>query len=321
MSRLTRRALGAVPASLLAAPALAQPGCPSRNVTIIVPFAAGGGTDVLTRLLAERMARELGRPVVVENRPGGNTIPGTEPVARALPDGHTLLMGAGTNLTMNPLLHRRLVYKPEDFAPVTLISTFPFAVIARHDGPRDVAEMIAQAKARPGRMTYGTNGPTTLTNVAMLMVLERLGLSMQDVTYRGDAAQLNDFLAGNLDLMVVTGSTVLSVYRNNQGRLLAWTSAQRVPVTPEVPIFAETALGIEASSWYGLVVPAGTPPAAIETLNRAALGALREPELRRRLADDGQFLVGSTPAELGRFMAEQTEKWRPILARLDVPPS
>ncbi len=320
MSCPTRRALGASLA-LLAAPALAQTGFPSRTVTIVVSFAAGGGTDILTRLLAERMSQGLGRPVVVENRPGGNTIVGTEAVARAQADGYTLLMAAGTNLTVNPIIHRKLVYKLEDFAPITLISTFPFAVIARHDGPQDIAAMIAQAKARPGRMTYGTNGSTTLTNVAMLMVLERLGLTMQDVTYRGDAAQLNDFLAGNLDLMVVTGSIVMSVFRNNQGRLLGWTSAQRVPATPDVPTFAETAPGIEASSWYGLVAPAGTPPAVIEILNRAALQALQEPRIRERLTEDGQFLIGSTPAELGQFMADQIEKWRPILSRMEVLPN
>ena len=256
----------------------------------------------------------------MENRPGGNTIVGTEAVARSQPDGTTLLMGAGTNLTINPLVHRDLVYKVEDFAPIMLISTFPFAVIARNNGPQDIAAMIEQAKARPGLLTYGTNGPTTLTNVAMLMVLDRLGLTMQDVTYRGDAAQLNDFLAGNLDFMVVTGSTVLSVHRARQGRVLGWTSAERVPVTPEVPTFAETTPGIEASSWYGLVARAGTPPAIIETLNRAALQALQEPRIRERLCADGQFLAGGTPADLGRFMAEQLAKWRPILRRMEVGP-
>lgn len=318
MSIITRRALGAS-LSVLAAPALAQGGFPQRNVTIIVPFAAGGSTDVLTRLMAERMSQTLGRAVLVENRPGGNTIVGAEAVARAQPDGHTILMSAGTTLTVNPIIQRNLSYKVEDFAPITLATTFPFAVIARHDGPADIAAMVAAARARPGRITYGTNGPTTLTNVAMLMVLERLGITMQDVTYRGDAAQLNDFLAGTLDLLVVAGSTALPVHRNNQGRILGWTSAQRVPSTPDVPTFAETNPGLEALSWFGLLAPARTPPAAIEALNAAAVQALADARIRERLVNDAQFVMGSTPEEFSRFLAAQLQAWRPILSRMEVP--
>lgn len=318
MSEITRRALGAS-AALLAMPALAQPGFPSRNITIIVPFGPGGSTDILTRLMAERMTASLGRPVQVENRPGGNTIVGAEAAARAQPDGHTLLMAAGTTLTVNPIIHRNLPYKIEDFAPVTLATTFPFAVIARHDGPRDIPALVAAARARPGRITYGTNGPTTLTNVAMLMVLERLGVTMQDVTYRGDAAQLNDFLAGNLDLLVVAGSTALPVFRNNQGRLLGWTSAQRVPSTPDVPTFAEFTPGLEALSWFGLLAPARTPAPAIEALNAAAIQALGDERIRERLTNDAQFVQGSTPAEFGQFLAAQLTAWRPVLSRMEVP--
>lgn len=311
--------LAAAP-SLAARPARSQADFPSRPVTIVVPFSPGGSTDVVTRLMAERMSPVLGKPVQVENKPGGNTIVGAEHVARAEPDGHTALMAAGTTLTINPVVQRNLPYKVEDFAPVTLVSTFPFAVVARHDGPADIPALVAAARARPGRITYGTNGPTTLTNVAMLLVLERLGVTMQDVTYRGDAAQLNDFLAGTLDLLVVAGSTALAVHRNNQGRLLGWTSAERVPSTPDVPTFAESAApGLVAESWFGLLAPAKTPAAAVEKLNAAAVRALQDPLIRERLANEGQFLQGSTPARFGEFLREQAEKWRPVLAKLDVP--
>ncbi|MFN3447955.1 MAG: tripartite tricarboxylate transporter substrate binding protein [Roseococcus sp.] len=319
MTRIPRRAFGAGLAAL-PLPALAQAWQPGRNVTIIVPFAPGGSTDVVTRLMAERMGQALGRPVQVENRPGGNTIVGAEAVARAQPDGHTLLMAAGTTLTVNPVIHRNLSYRIEDFAPVTLVSTFPFAVIARNDGPRDIAELVAAARARPGRITYGTNGPTTLTNVAMLMVLERLGITMQDVTYRGDAAQLNDFLAGTLDTLVVAGSTALPVHRNGQGRILGWTSAERVPSTPDVPSFAERAApGLVAESWFGLLAPARTPPAAVRALNAAAVEALGEPRVRERLTNEAQFLKASTPEAFADFLQEQLRIWRPTLSRLEVP--
>lgn len=305
----------------LARPALAQPEAfPSRPVTIVVPFSPGGSTDVVTRLMAERMSAVLGKPVQVENKPGGNTIVGADAVARAQPDGHTALMAAGTTLTINPVVQRNLPYKVEDFAPIALVSTFPFAVIARHDGPADIPALIAAARARPGRITYGTNGPTTLTNVAMLMVLDRLGLQMQDVTYRGDAAQLNDFLAGTLDLLVVAGSTALPVYRNKQGRLLGWTSAERVPSTPDVPTFAEQAApGLVAESWFGLLAPARTPPAVVGRLNEAAVQALQDPAIRERLTNEGQFLQGGTPARFAEFLRAEAERWRPILSKLEVP--
>jgi tripartite-type tricarboxylate transporter receptor subunit TctC len=299
-------------------PALAQAAFPSRAVTIIVPFAPGGSTDVVTRLMAERMSQLLGQTVLVENRPGGNTIVGAEAVARAQPDGHTMLMAAGTTLTINPAVNRNLPYKVEDFAPVMLVTTFPFAVIARNDGPADIAALAAAARARPGQITYGTNGPTTLTNVAMLMVLERMGVTMQDVTYRGDAQAMGDFIAGNLDLLVVAGSTALPVHRNRQGRLLGWTSAERVPSTPEVPTFAEAYPDLVAQSWFGLLAPARTPPAAVERLNAAAREALNEPRIRERLTNDGQFVKGGSAAEFGEFLASEAVRWRPVLARLDL---
>ena len=317
MFTLTRRALGA--SALLAAPAFAQSAFPARNVTIVVPFAPGGSTDVVSRLMAERMTHTLGRPVQVENRPGANTIIGAEYVARAQPDGYTLLMSSGTTLTINPIVQRNLPYKIEDFSPISLATTYPFAVIARPDGPRSVQELIDRAKARPGTITYGHNGPTTLTNVAMLMVLEKLGLRMQDVTYRGDAAAMNDFVAGNLDLLVVAGSTAVPVQRNGQGRILGWTSARRMPQTPDVPAFAEFAPGLEALSWFGLLAPARTPQNAIDTLHNAAKEALTDARLKERLDAEAQTIIGSTPAEFTQFLSQQQELWRPTLARMEVP--
>ena len=315
MPTTRRLLLGASIAAPLASPALAQA---LRAVTIVVPFAPGGSTDILSRLMAERMTAVLGQAVQVENRAGGNTIVGGEYVARAQPDGHTILMSSGTTLSINPLVVPNLPYKVEDFAPISLATTYPFAIIAQNNGPADVAAWIAQAKARPGSMTYGTNGPTTLTNVAMLMVLEKLGITMQDVTYRGDAAALNDFVAGNLNMLVVAGGTALPVRANRQGKLLLWTSKQRLPSTPEVPCTGEYSAGLEALSWFGLLAPARTPDAAVRRLHGAAVEALKDQRIRERLTNDAQFIIGNTPEEFAQFLRDQDSQWRPILAKLNV---
>ena len=303
-------------AAALATPAIAR--AQQRSVTIIVPFTAGGSTDVLARLMAERMTQILGQTVLVENRPGGNTIVGAEYVARAQPDGNTLLMAAGTTLSINPVVVRNLPYKVEDFAPVTLATTYPFGIVTQNNGPADIPALIAAAKAKPGEITYGTNGPTTLTNVAMLLVTERLGIRMQDVTYRGDSAALNDFVAGNLDTLVVAGSTAVPVFRNGQGRLIGWTSSQRMPTTPEVPAIAEFAPGTEALSWFGLLAPARTPPAQVQRLHDVAVASLKDPRIQERLMRDAQFVVGNTPEEFTQFLRDQDRLWRPILSKLDV---
>lgn len=314
---IRRRPLLGVLAAL-PAPALAQGA--ARPITIIVPFAPGGSTDIVTRLLAERMTALLNQTVQVENRPGANTVIGAEYVARARPDGLTLLMAAGTTLTINPVIVPNLPYKVDDFAPVMLATTFPFGIITKlNGGPVDVPAWVAAAKARPGVMTYGTNGPTTLTNVAMLMVMERLGISMQDVTYRGDSAQLAAFLAGDLDMLIVAGGTAQPVHRNQQGRLIAWTSARRVESTPEVPSIAQYAPGLDVLSWFGMLAPARTPTEAVQRVNAAANEALQDARIRERLTTEGQFLAGGTPDDFATFLKRSDDQWRPILQRLDVP--
>jgi tripartite-type tricarboxylate transporter receptor subunit TctC len=299
---------------------LAQSGAAQRPITIIVPFAPGGSTDIVSRLLAERMTALLGQPVQVENRAGANTIIGAEFVARARPDGHTLLMAAGTTLTINPVIVPNLPYKLEDFAPVMLATTFPFGIITQmRGGAMDVPAWVAAAKARPGQMTYGTNGPTTLTNVAMLMVMERLGITMQDVTYRGDSAQLAAFMAGDLDVLVVSGGTAQPVHRDGRGRLIAWTSARRIESTPDVPSIAEFAPGLDVLSWFGLLAPARTPAEVVQRVNAAANEALKDDRIRERLVTEGQFLAGGSPEDFAEFLRRSDTQWRPILSRLNVP--
>ena len=313
-----RRAVLTAGLGSLAAPASAQTAFPDRPVTLVVPFPPGGSTDVMARLLAERMAPLLGQPVLVENKPGAATVVGAEAVARSAPDGYTVLVNSGTTLTINPLLMRNLSYRPESFAPVSLLATLPFAFLVQNQLPATIPEFVALAKSKPGQLNYGTNGPSSFNNIVAVLVSEALGIRMQDVTYRGDSAQLNDFVAGTLDVLVVGGSSAIGPHRNGQGRILAWTGDRRMPMTPDVPIFAEVAPEAVGQTWFGLAAPARTPAAAVERLSAAASRALQEPALRDRLLSEGQFAIGSSPGEYAAFLGREMDRWRPLLQRMNI---
>lgn len=289
---------------------------PTRPVTIVVPFPPGGATDVLTRIMAESMAPLLGQPVLVENKPGAQTVIGAEAVARAQPDGHTLLMASGTTLTLNPLLPDRLPYKPEDFAPIILATKLPFAVVVRNGLPTTIAEFVALAKQRNGALNYGSNGPTSFNNLAAVAVIEGLGIRMQEITYRGDAQQLNDLMGSNLDVIVVGGSSGLAAQRSGRGRIIGWTGEERLAVTPDIPNFSELGPKMVVQTWFGLLAPARTPAAAVTRLNAAAARALQSPELRDRLLAEGQFVAGGSPDDFATFLASESERWRPMVRRL-----
>lgn len=311
---LGRRPLLALGAAGLAAPALAQ----ARPITLVVPFPPGGSTDFMGRLLAERMQAVLGQPVLVENRPGAATVVGAESVARAAPDGFTAIVNSGTTLTLNPLLMRRLSYKPEDFAPVSLLSTLPFAFLLQNRLPATVPDFIAMAKANPGTLNYGTNGPSSFNNIAAVLVADRLGIRMQDITYKGDAQQLNDFMAGTLDLLVVGGASAIQPHRNGQGRLLAWTGDRRMPTTPEIPTFLEFAPDTVAQTYFGLAVPAKTPRTVIDRLSQAAATALQDPGFRDRLLAEGQFALGTGPEDYAAFLKAEAARWAPVLQKMNL---
>ena len=314
----TRRAMLAAPCIALSA-AASRPGqAQARPVTITVPFPPGGSTDVTARVLAERMAGPLGLPVQVENRPGAATVIGADYVARSAPDGHNVLIASGSTLTINPHIVRNISYRLEDFSPVTLVSTLPFAIVARPDGPADLQALMARAAARPGAITYGTNGPSSFNNIAMLLVNEAFYVRMQDVTYRGDSAQVADLLGGRLDLLVVGGATGLALHRAGTGRILAWTGDRRMPGNEEVPLVADFKPDVVAQTWFGLLVPARSPAGMIERLSQAAVQVIRGDDFRGRMLNEGMFAAGSTPEEFGRFLITESNRWGPLLRRLDL---
>jgi len=316
--RLSRRALPALGLAA-AGPARAQGGwSPTRPVTIVVPFPPGGSTDVTARLVGERMAPLLGQAVVIDNRPGAQTVIAAEHVARAAPDGHTLLMSSGTTLTINPLIGRNLPYKPEDFAPVLHVATLPFCIAVRPGIPDTIEGFVAHVRANPGKVTWGHNGRGSFNHIAGALIAERLGLDWQDVGYRGDAHQMNDLLAGTLDCILVGGATGLAVARSGRAKIIGWTGETRLPSLPDQPTFNEHDPGLVAVTWFGLLAPARTPPAAVARLNAAGAAAVADATLRERLLAEGILAAGGSPADFQAFLTREAERWGPLLRRLDI---
>jgi tripartite-type tricarboxylate transporter receptor subunit TctC len=290
---------------------------PTRAVTMVVPFPPGGATDVAARTMAERMSPLLGQPVIVDNKPGAQTSIGADAAARAAPDGHTLLMASGTTMTLNPLLPEKLSYKAEDFTPVVLVTTLPFAVVVRKGLATDIPSFVALAKSRGGQLNYGSNGPTSFNNIAAVVVMEGLGIKMQEIGYRGDAQQLTDLMAGTLDVIVVGGSSALGAMRSGRGTIIGWTGEnERLAVTPDVPNFSELGPNMVCQTHFGLLAPARTPPAAIARVNEAALKAMEAPELRQRLLSEGQYVRGGTPQDYATYLRADADRWRDLVARL-----
>ncbi|MBB5691416.1 tripartite tricarboxylate transporter substrate binding protein [Roseomonas alkaliterrae] len=311
----------ALPALGLAAAGAAQAQAqwnPTRPLTIVVPFPPGGSTDVTARALAERMVPLLGQNIVIDNRPGGQTVIGAEAVARAAPDGHTMLMSSGTTLTINPLIGRNLPYRPEDFAPVLHVATLPFCIAVKPGIPDTLEGFVAHVRANPGRVTWGHNGRGSFNHIAGALIADRLGLDWQDVGYRGDAHQMTDLLAGTLDSVLVGGATGLALARTGRAKIIGWTGETRLPNLPDQPVFNEIWPGLVAITWFGLLVPARTPPAAVARLNAAAGAALAEAAVRDRLLNEGIQAAGGTPADFQAFLTREAERWRPLLRRLDI---
>ncbi|MBR0681839.1 tripartite tricarboxylate transporter substrate binding protein [Roseomonas eburnea] len=313
-----RRALPALGMAAAGAARAQGAWSPSRPVTIVVPFPPGGSTDVTARLLAERMAPLLGQNVMIDNKPGAQTVIGAEAVARAAPDGHTLLMSSGTTLTINPLIGRNLPYRPEDFAPVVHVATLPFCIAVRPGIPDTLAGFVAHVRSNPGKVTWGHNGRGSFNHIAGALIQERLNLDWQDVGYRGDAHQMNDLLAGTLDSILVGGATGLAVARSGRAKIIGWTGETRLPNLPDQPTFAEHYPGLVAVTWFGLLAPARTPPAALARLNAAGAAATADATVKERLLNEGIIAAGGTPADFEAFLRREAERWGPLLRRLDI---
>ncbi len=307
---------------LLAADARAE--FPDRAVRLVVPFAAGGGTDIVARLVAARMAERLGQPVVVDNRAGGGGSVGSDAVAKARPDGHTLLMATVSTHAINPALQSRLPFDPiRDFAPVSLLVTVPgVAVVGASQPYRTAGDLVAAMRNRPWSVSYGSQGIGGIGHLMGEMFAREAAGQAVHVPYRGAAPAMQDLVGGRIDVVFDTLPGVASQIRAGTARPLVVASPTRLPALPDVPTGAEAGLpGFVAATWNALLAPAGTPPEIVRVLNAAAVDALRAPGMRERLTEMSAEVVGSTPDELGRFLREELARWGPIVeasgARLD----
>ena len=293
---------------------------PERPITLVVPYEAGGGNDVIARLVAAKMSTGLGKPIVVENRGGAGSTIGTRYVAKAKPDGYTILI-ATSALAINPSLYPDAGYDPKkDFAPVGLIATSANLVLVRASlTVHSMAELIALAKKEPGKLNFASTGTGTSTHLAAELFAAMAGVKITAIPYKGVAPAVTDLLGEHVDLMFCPSASVVGLVREQKLRALAVTGAKRSPLFPDLPTVAETGLpGYAAELHYGIVAPAGTPPAVIAKLNAALDAALADAEVQKRLSVDGaQTLPGTPQAYAADIAAEQT-KWSAILKQSGV---
>jgi len=295
---------------LACANAAAQP-YPARPIRLVVPFTAGGGTDISARLVGQKLTERLATSVVIDNRTGAGGMVGTEIAARAAPDGYTLVLVSSSH-AINPGLHRRLPYDTvRDFAPVTLVVLSPgMLVVNPAVAARTVKEFIELVRSKPGQLTYGSAGNGTPVHLAMELLKSMERIDIVHVPYKGAAAAIPDLLGGQIAAMIPSTASVLPLVKAGKLRALAVTSRARTAAAPEVPTMSEAGVpGYEASSWYGLLAPAGTPRAIIARLNAETVQVLRMDDVRERLVGQGLDPVGDTPQEFAAKIREEILKW------------
>lgn len=308
----------------LALPAAAEPAWPTRPVTILVPYVAGGPSDTLARALAAAMQPAIGQPVVVESRPGANGSVAAGMAARAAPDGHTLFVGASGIMTINPHLMRNLPYDPmRDFAPLTIAISAPNVLVANPGfAPRDVAGLVAWLKANPNKASYGTSGIGSSEHLTMELFAQRTGTTLTHVPYGGGAAAVTDLIAGTTELSFLNISTVSAHLQSGALRAIAVGSLARHPLFPAVPTVDESGVpGFEGGSWHGIVAPRATPEPVLAAIHAVLIAALRAPESETRLTRIGFSVTASSRDEFAARLERELGEWREVVktAGLGVP--
>ena len=313
------RWLAAASLSLLCASGAAAQNYPTRPVTIIVPYAAGGGTDLLARMVAQKLEQRLGKSFVVENRPGGGTVIAALAVAKALPDGYTLLMGTSTPLAINATLHKKLPYDPvTDFVPLALVANVPFVLVVNPSLPiNSVSDLIKLAKEKPGSLSYGTSGPGSPHHLYSELFKSMTGIEMIHVPYKGSVPALTDVVAGHIPLMFVDLAPAQPMIKEGKVRALGVSSAVHVASLPDVAPIAEVGVpGFEAVAWQMLVAPANTPKQIVDTLYKEMKVVLALPEIKLRINELGMIPIDSPPPdELARYVKTEIVRWGEVVKK------
>jgi tripartite-type tricarboxylate transporter receptor subunit TctC len=293
----------------------AQADYPDRRIRIIVPFTPGGGADIVARLLAEFMSKDLGKPVIIENKPGAGTIVGTEEVARSAPDGYTLLMGTPP-FNINPSLYANLPFDTtKAFAPVALVARYFDIVVINSNLPfKSIQDVIAYAKANPGKLNFGSSGTGTSIHLAGELFKSMAHVEMTHVPYKGTAPAMNDLLGGQVQIMFSTVPSVVSFVHGGQLRALAITSAHRSAAFPDVPTVAEAGVpDYVVEGWYGLLAPAGTPADVLNVLNASVAKAIRSGVFKSIETNEGLTFPDSTREDFGRYLQNETVRWSQVV--------
>ncbi|UST56138.1 tripartite tricarboxylate transporter substrate binding protein (plasmid) [Comamonadaceae bacterium OTU4NAUVB1] len=316
--RFALAALGLIATGSLlgTAPALAQANYPSRPIRLVVPFPAGGGTDLIAREVANKVATSNGWSIVIDNKPGSGGNLGVDAAAKAAADGYTLVLGQTSNLAINPTLYPKLPYDPQkDLSPVTLVATAPLVLVVAADSPyKTLADVIAAAKAKPETLNYASSGSGTVAHLATELLQKTAGVKFTHVPYKGAAQGSTDLIGGQIQMYMSSVPTLIGYIRSGKMRPIAVTSAQRTTDLPAVPTVAESGYkGFEAVTWFGIAGPDGLPPDVVSKLNAAFNQAVQDPEVKKKLASQGAESLGGTPERFATLIRDDIVRWGKVV--------
>lgn len=313
---VTRRAIFALALAVTGATAFAQTAYPNKPIRLVVPFPPGGGTDLIARTVAQRLTDTLKWTIVIDNRPGAGGNIGVDTVAKAAPDGYTLVIGQTSNLAVNPTLYPKLPYDPtKDFAPVVVLSSSPIVIAVAAQSPfKTFADVVTAAKKKPKTITLGYSGNGTVAHLSSELAQKTAGIELQHIPYKGASQAMTDVMSGQVDLYMSSVPTLLGHVRDQKLRALAVTSIKRSGELPDTPTLAESGYkDFDAVTWFGILAPAGTPADVVRTLNTEFNKALRDPAVATKLRSDGGDVIGGTPEQFSALIKSEIPRWGRIV--------
>jgi tripartite-type tricarboxylate transporter receptor subunit TctC len=315
MRRTVAACVASVVAVLFASVAIPQTAFPTRAVKIVVPFPGGGGNDILARIVGDKLQARWGQPIVVENKTGAGGNIGADLAYQSEPDGYTLLLSPPGPLAINQSLYKQLSYKPLEFVPLTVAASVPNVVIVRKELPvNSLKEFVDYVKARPGKVSFGTQGNGATPHLTAMMFQTMTGTQMVHVPYRGETLVLNDMIGGHVDVFFGNIAAALPQFRDGKVKILAIADNRRSPLTPEIPTTAEAGLpGLVSTGWFALAAPPKTPAGLASDIAKAAIDVIKQPEVQAKIRAMNYEPIGNTPAEMVAFVKEEAQRWGEVI--------